>query len=380
MIDSKAATDAARPPSIAVVLPCYRVTAHILDVLASIPDAVEHIIVVDDACPDGSGELVRKACTDPRVRVHVNPTNLGVGGAVLHGYRQAIDAGADVIVKIDGDGQMDPRLIGHFVGPILAGDADYTKGNRFFDLTNIARMPRLRIFGNAVLSFMAKLSTGYWDLFDPTNGYTAIHADVARRLPFDRISQRYFFETDLLFRLNTLRAVAVDVPMDAHYGDEVSNLKVSRVLGEFLAKHTRNFGKRIFYNYFLRDLSLASPRTGRRDRARPGRQHVRCDHVVELDAVERGHARRHGDAGGAAGVHGPAVPAGLPRLRHRLGPAAPAAPRQPPPGPGLPGPVATLRPGGHRPAATGRACPAPGRGRASAPAAETPARTARRSG
>lgn len=258
MIDSKAATDAARPPSIAVVLPCYRVTAHILDVLASIPDAVEHVIVVDDACPAGSGALVQRACTDPRVRVVFNPTNLGVGGAVLHGYRQAIEAGADVIVKIDGDGQMDPRLIGHFVGPILAGDADYTKGNRFFDLTNIARMPRLRIFGNAVLSFMAKLSTGYWDLFDPTNGYTAIHADVARRLPFDRISQRYFFETDLLFRLNTLRAVAVDVPMDAHYGDEVSNLKVSRVLGEFLAKHTRNFGKRIFYNYFLRDLSLAS--------------------------------------------------------------------------------------------------------------------------
>ena len=258
MIDSPATTDAVRPPSIAVVLPCYRVTTHILGVLASIPAEVEHVIVVDDACPVGSGALVQGECTDPRVRVVFNAVNLGVGGAVLHGYREAIAAGADVIVKIDGDGQMDPGLIGHFIAPILAGDADYTKGNRFFDLTNIARMPRLRIFGNAVLSFMAKLSTGYWDLFDPTNGYTAIHADVARRLPMDRISQRYFFETDLLFRLNTLRAVAVDVPMDAHYGDEVSNLKVSRVLGEFLVKHARNFGKRIFYNYFLRDLSLAS--------------------------------------------------------------------------------------------------------------------------
>jgi len=243
---------------IAVVLPCYRVKAHILDVLASIPPLVAIIVVVDDACPEGSGALVQSECNDPRVRVHYNTANQGVGGAVLNGYRAAIDAGADVIVKIDGDGQMDPRLIEDFVSPIISGEADYTKGNRFFDLTNIARMPPLRIFGNAVLSFMAKLSTGYWTLFDPTNGYTAIHADAAKRIPFDKVSKRYFFETDLLFRLNTLRAVAVDVPMDALYGDEVSNLKISRVLGEFLAKHARNLGKRIFYNYFLRDLSLAS--------------------------------------------------------------------------------------------------------------------------
>ena len=105
---------------------------------------------------------------------------------------------------------------------------------------------------------MTKLSSGYWDLFDPTNGYTAIHADVARHLPFEKISRRYFFETDMLFRLNTLRAVVVDVPMDAKYGDEVSNLKISKIVGEFLFKHVRNFSKRIFYNYYLRDMSLAS--------------------------------------------------------------------------------------------------------------------------
>lgn len=245
-------------PHVAAVLPCYRVTAHILDVLARMPAIVDTIVVVDDACPDGSGRLVEGSCQDPRVRVHYNGQNQGVGGAVLNGYRVAIAAGADVIVKIDGDGQMDPGLVTRFIAPILAGEADYTKGNRFFDLTNITRMPPLRIFGNAVLSFMAKLSTGYWDLFDPTNGYTAIHAAVAGRLPFDRISKRYFFETDMLFRLNTLRAVAVDVPMDAHYGDEVSNLRISRILGEFLAKHARNLCKRIFYNYFLRDMSLAS--------------------------------------------------------------------------------------------------------------------------
>ena len=140
----------------------------------------------------------------------------------------------------------------------MAGEADYTKGNRFFDLEEIRAMPKVRLFGNAVLSLMTKLSSGYWDLFDPTNGYTAIHAEVARHLPFGKISQRYFFETDILFRLNTLRAVVVDVPMDAKYGDEVSNLRISKIVGEFLIKHARNFMKRIFYNYFLRDLSLAS--------------------------------------------------------------------------------------------------------------------------
>lgn len=244
--------------AIAVVIPCYRVKAQILGVLASLPAEVAMAFVIDDACPEGSGKHVQAHCDDPRVRVHFNEVNVGVGGAVMRGYQEAIGAGAQVIVKIDGDGQMDPALLPCFVEPILAGEADYTKGNRFFDLTNISRMPPLRIFGNAVLSFMAKLSTGYWDLFDPTNGYTAIHADVARRIPMDRVSSRYFFETDLLFRLNTLRAVAVDIPMDAHYGDEVSNLRISKVVGEFLGKHLRNLGKRIFYNYFLRDLSVAS--------------------------------------------------------------------------------------------------------------------------
>lgn len=243
---------------IAVVMPCYRVRRHVLSVLAAMPACVTSIHVVDDACPDGSGPHVRSNCRDPRVHVHVNASNLGVGGAVLRGYREALEAGADVIIKIDGDGQMDPGLLPVFIDPILRGEADYTKGNRFFDLENIGRMPRLRIFGNAALSLLAKLSTGYWDLFDPTNGYTAIHADVARRLPADRISQRYFFESDLLFRLNTLRAVAVDIPMNASYGDEVSNLRVSSVIGDFALKHARNGFKRIFYNYFLRDLSLAS--------------------------------------------------------------------------------------------------------------------------
>jgi len=243
---------------IAVVIPCYKVTAHILEVINDIGAEVWRIYVVDDACPDGSGNYVQAHLTDPRVIVLRHESNKGVGGAVMTGYKAAITDGASIIVKVDGDGQMDPGLIPLFVYPILAGEADYTKGNRFFDLEQVRSMPRLRVFGNAILSLMAKLSTGYWDLFDPTNGYTAIHRDVATLLPIDRISQRYFFETDILFRLNTLRAVVVDVPMEAKYAEEVSNLKISSIVGEFLIKHARNFIKRLFYNYYLRNMSLAS--------------------------------------------------------------------------------------------------------------------------
>jgi glycosyltransferase involved in cell wall biosynthesis len=243
---------------IAVVIPSYKVTRHILGVIAGIGPEVGRIYVVDDRCPDHSGDFVRANCSDPRVVVIEHEQNQGVGGAVMSGYRAAIDDGATVIVKVDGDGQMDAALIPAFVAPILAGEADYTKGNRFFNLERIGSMPPMRLFGNAMLSFLTKLSSGYWDLFDPTNGFTAIHADAARYLPFDKISRRYFFETDMLFRLNTLGAVVADVPMDAVYGDEVSNLKISRIVTEFSVKHMRNFFKRLFYNYYLRNMSLAS--------------------------------------------------------------------------------------------------------------------------
>lgn len=246
------------PTAVAVIIPCYRVQSHILDVLSRIGPEVSRIYVVDDACPEHSGELVQQQCRDPRVQVLRHTQNQGVGGAVMTGYAAALADGADILVKIDGDGQMDPALIPRFVAPIVRGQADYTKGNRFYDLTHLGQMPVVRLLGNAALSFMAKLSTGYWNLFDINNGFTALHARAARCLPFDKVSRRYFFETDLLFRLNIARAVVADIPMNARYGAEQSSLKISRIAGEFLAKHARNFGKRIFYNYFLRDMTVAS--------------------------------------------------------------------------------------------------------------------------
>ncbi|HRN06635.1 MAG TPA: glycosyltransferase [Ottowia sp.] len=245
-------------PRIAVVIPSYKVRAHVLDVIARMPPKVQRIYVVDDQCPQQSGQFVQEQCRDPRVRVLFHDENQGVGGAVSTGYRAALEEGMDIVVKVDGDGQMDPALIPHFTRPIERGRADYTKGNRFYRPESLKGMPPIRLFGNAALSFINKLSTGYWSIMDPTNGYTAIHTAVLRELPLHKLEQRYFFETDMLYHLNTIRAVVHDVPMDAVYADEESSLKVSKVLPEFMVKHVNRFFKRYVYLYLLRDFNIGS--------------------------------------------------------------------------------------------------------------------------
>lgn len=242
----------------AVIIPCYRVAEHVLNVIARVGPEVSTIYCVDDGCPDGSGPFIEAETTDPRVRVLYNPRNLGVGGAILTGYRQALADGHDILVKVDGDGQMDPALLPHFVAPIMRGEADYTKGNRFFYVEHAREMPFIRLVGNGCLSLLTKLSSGYWTVFDPTNGYTAISREVATALVTRRVEQRYFFESDMLLHLYLLRAVIRDIPMPCVYGQERSNLKVGRVILPFLAKNIRNMWRRFFVQYVIRDFSLAT--------------------------------------------------------------------------------------------------------------------------
>ena len=245
-------------PSVVVVIPCYKVSLQIMEVINNIGEECDRIIVVDDACPEKSGALVERECIDERVTVIYNELNLGVGGAVLAGYRLALDFNADIVVKIDGDGQMEPSLIPKFIEPISQHQADYTKGNRFYYIPDLSDMPFIRLFGNAVLSFITKLSSGYWNIFDPTNGYTAIQTSLIPHLSPEKVSNDYFFESDMLFRLNLLQAKVVDIPMSAIYSNESSNLKVRKIIPLFLYKNIKNFIKRLFYNYFLRDFSAAS--------------------------------------------------------------------------------------------------------------------------
>ena len=241
-----------------IVIPCYRVRAHIRQVIAQVPDWVAGIVCVDDACPDGSGAFIRAEISDPRVHVLTMAENQGVGGATLAGYAEAIRLGAQILVKIDGDDQMDLAYLPALVAPILLGQADYTKGNRFSSQSHLASMPGVRVFGNTGLSFAAKLSTGYWNLFDPTNGYTALEANVAGLVMGRSIAKRFFFETDLLYHLGALRAVVRDVPMPARYGAEVSNLKVGGVLLPFALRHLRNWARRMVGQYFVRDFNVAT--------------------------------------------------------------------------------------------------------------------------
>jgi len=245
-------------PVIAVVIPCYRVAAKVLGVIEAIGPEVAQIFVIDDKCPERSGALVERECHDPRVRVLHHEVNKGVGGAIVTGYRAALDAEADIIIKVDGDGQMDPALIPVFVAPLAAGEADYVKGNRFYSISATRKMPAVRIFGNAALSFVTKLSSGYWSIFDPTNGYTAINSKAAISIELEKLAERYFFETDMLIKLGDVRAVVLDVPMRAKYEDEVSSLKLSRVIGDFIWRHLAATTRRLFYSYFLRDFNIAS--------------------------------------------------------------------------------------------------------------------------
>lgn len=244
--------------NIAVVIPCFRVRAHILGVLGAIPEFVRHIYVVDDCCPEHTGKFVEEHCLDQRLSIIRCNRNGGVGGATKIGYRQALADGCDVIVKIDGDGQMDPRLIPELIAPLLTDSCDYAKGNRFYDLEHLKSMPAIRLVGNSCLGLFTKFSSGYWRLLDPTNGFTAITEELLRQLPLDKIASNFFFESDMLFRLKLCGAVIEEIPMRATYGDERSNLRVCSVIGYFLKGHAKNFGKRLFYQYFLRGFSIAS--------------------------------------------------------------------------------------------------------------------------
>lgn len=242
-----------------VVIPCYRVKNTILDVIKRIPLRAEKIYVIDDGCPEGTGKYVEENCSDSRVSVIYHGINRGVGASMITGYKKALEDGAEIVVKIDGDGQMDPSQVSVFIDAIGTYDADYIKGNRFFHPEHLKGMPWIRLFGNSLLSFLNKAISGYWDIMDPANGYTAVHSACLGLLSLDKISKRYFFESDMLFRLNTIRAVVKEIPVKVKYDSGIlSSLSVTKILFSFPFKYMSRFIKRIIYNYFVRDFNVGS--------------------------------------------------------------------------------------------------------------------------
>ena len=244
---------------IAAVIPCYQVEREIQSVLETVPTYVKHIIVVDDASPDATVDLVTTAAKrDDRILLIRHPSNEGVGGAMVTGYRKALEMDAQIVVKIDGDGQMDMDQLPKLLAPLIEARADYTKGNRFRDFKSLQKMPLIRRIGNMGLAFLSKAATGYWNLFDPTNGFVAIRSEILAQIPLDKIDCTYYFETSMLADLYLIGAVVKDVSMPARYQGESSNLSIRRVLFEFPLKLIATLIRRLVLKNFIYDFSMAS--------------------------------------------------------------------------------------------------------------------------
>jgi glycosyltransferase involved in cell wall biosynthesis len=236
--------------SVAAVVPAYNEEKLIGKVIQTMPEFVDRIFIVDDNSSD-STSAVAEGLHDPRVRILRHERNTGVGGAVLDGHRAVVEEGVDIAVVMAGDAQMDPAYLPALLDPIVDEGYGFTKANRFFSMESFSGMPRHRIWGNVILGFATKLASGYWHLFDPQNGYTAIRRTVLERLPLGQIALGYPFENDLLIHLNILNVRAKDVPVPAVYGDEVSRLRVRSTAPQIASVLFRGFWKRMWWKYVL---------------------------------------------------------------------------------------------------------------------------------
>lgn len=236
--------------TICVVVPAFNEEALIGKTVTTMPVLVDRIIVVDDKSSDNTGATVLQV-GDPRVTLLRHEVNTGVGGAIISGHRKALELGGDINVVMAGDAQMDPFYLESLLDPIVEDGYGFTKANRFFSRESFEGMPSYRVLGNVVLSFLTKLASGYWHLFDPQNGYTAIRQDVLRRLPLEKISIGYQFENDLLIHLSILNVRAKDVPIPAIYGSEISGIRLSRVIPAISFLLAKGFWQRIWWKYVL---------------------------------------------------------------------------------------------------------------------------------
>ena len=177
---------------------------------------------------------------------------------MVSGYRSAMELDADIVVKMDGDDQMDSKYLFDLICPLLLGEADYSKGNRWENGEELLSMPALRRTGNLGLSFLTKLVSGNWRLFDPCNGYTAIRTSALRKMNLNKLSKDYYFETSVLVELSILRGVVKDVAIPARYGDETSSLRIGKVLRRFPPLLIKSLARRVWQQYFIRDFVPAS--------------------------------------------------------------------------------------------------------------------------
>jgi glycosyltransferase involved in cell wall biosynthesis len=238
---------------VGVVVPAHDEERLIGETLSGIPDFVDRVYVVDDASTDGTAERAR-AAGDPRVEVLVREENGGVGAAIVTGYRRVLADGVDVACVMAADNQMDPAELGTLVLPVARGEVDYAKANRLFTGEAWRVIPRSRYLGNAVLSFLTKIASGYWHVADSQAGYTAVSSATLARLDLERIYPRYGFPNDLLVHLNVAGARVRDVPSRPIYGvGESSGIRLRRVVPAISWLLFKGFWWRLKEKYVIRD-------------------------------------------------------------------------------------------------------------------------------
>ena len=240
-------------------IPCFKGGENTIKVIKTALNFVDLVVLVDDKCPFNTGEKVKKLFTDDqKVKVLFNKENIGVGGSTKKGINYLLSNNCEIIVKVDADGQINPELIPRLINPLIYGEFDAAKGNRFSSLDHVLSMPPIRLIGNLGLSFLNKLSTGYWELFDPTNGFIAFKNSAIEKVRLDKVDNRYFFESDLLFQCSLQNINFTQLSMRSKYSNEISSLKPIGEIFRFSKQHLINFFKRIIYQYFLLDFNIGS--------------------------------------------------------------------------------------------------------------------------
>lgn len=238
--------------TVAVVVPAYNEEVLVGSTVATVPAFVDRIIVVDDASQDATAERARAA--DDRVEVVAHDRNRGVGAAIVTGYRRALAEDVDVTCVMAADGQMDPDDLETLVRAVASEEVDYAKANRLFTGQAWELIPKTRYLGNALLSFLTKIASGYWHIADSQSGYTAVNLETLRLLDLDRIYERYGFPNDMLVHLNVWNRRVRDYPSRPIYGvGERSGIKLRRVVPRISWLLLKGFFWRLGQKYVIRD-------------------------------------------------------------------------------------------------------------------------------
>jgi len=239
--------------TLGVVVPAYNEEHLVGETVAGIPGFVDRIIVVDDASSDATAARAGET-GDERVEVIVHERNGGVGAAIVTGYKRALELELDVTVVMAGDNQMDPKELDPIARPVLLGDVDYAKANRLISGRAWEIIPRNRYLGNAVLSLLTKIASGYWHVADSQAGYAAISLETLEQLELDRVYTRYGFPNDLLVHLNIINARVRDIPSRPIYNvGERSGIRIRKVVPRISWLLLKGFFWRMKEKYVIRD-------------------------------------------------------------------------------------------------------------------------------